>query len=254
MPANIARKDFQGTILKIERAHHHIAELEGVVRRHRAENIRALNPKLYQNRRKLRGFGRPVPKYAPLVVGDAIHNLRTALDHCYCALVEANGGTINSRTRFPFHGDRKSAEAALKGQKDAFLPSKAVIACILDDIKPFKDGGNDLYGIHRLDIADKHHILIATEVETRIGELQIVREHGTRGGTWRNFSFVTKHDMPLSAIGFPPGLGAILKDDPKTTFDIRFAEGTPFEGESILHTLKRFERLVSDTIVLLSRL
>jgi len=46
------------------------------------------------------------------IIGDAVHNARSALDHLAFALVEANGGSADENTTFPItdkpegYGDR----------------------------------------------------------------------------------------------------------------------------------------------------
>src|SRR3546814_6119944 len=83
---------------------------------------------------------------------------------------------VHRHTFFPFHKDRQSAKAALNGhEKCGCAPTAAVQTLILDTIKPFEDGGHHLYGVHKLDIADKHHMLIPTQAAMVIH--QIGRAH-----------------------------------------------------------------------------
>ncbi len=39
------------------------------------------------------------------------------------------------------------------------LPSDTVLSVIVNDIQPYENGKLGLYGLHSLDITDKHHIL-----------------------------------------------------------------------------------------------
>ncbi len=157
---------------------------------------------------------------------------------------------------FPFHKDRQSAKGSLNGHKNCgCAPSEAVQTLILDTIKPFEDGGNDLYGLHRLDIADKHHILIATNATLAITRLDILDPWGRpTGGGFRTMSIIVPYGEQTRAIGLSDGMGAKLYGDPSTTFDIRFADGEFFKGESILNTLKRLAKLTSDTVEALAKL
>ncbi|WP_395780377.1 hypothetical protein [Aquidulcibacter sp.] len=251
----ITRQDFRGAVLKIERANHHIEQLEAIVRAYVMENVKALRPEPNPNRWKKRSLGGRIPRHTPTIVGDAIHNLRTALDHAYCALVEANGGTVNRWTKFPFGDTRQNTEASLNGQKATSLPSAAVIKFILDEIKPFEAGGNDLYGVHKLDIADKHHVLIATNAVMEIQKLEILDAAGhPTGGGFENMTLVVPYGNQAGAIGLSNGMGAKLYGDPRATFDIRFNKGQPFEDESILKTLQNLWVITSHTIEALSKL
>jgi hypothetical protein len=92
--------------------------------------------------------------------GDAVHNLRSTLDHLARALVEATGGTVDERnTSFPicnFAKDYKSrARASVKGLGSPCLK-------ILDSIEPYKNGSShQLWQLNELDVIDKHRMLVA---------------------------------------------------------------------------------------------
>lgn len=100
----------------------------------------------------------PVPGEISLLAGDAIHNVRSALDHLACQLVIANGNTISDRTAFPISKGTTIHEASFAAQVEGMsLDSKDKIR----SLEPFKDGkGHDLWVLHKLDIADKHRDLL----------------------------------------------------------------------------------------------
>jgi hypothetical protein len=54
--------------------------------------------------------GTNLPKHVPTILADAVHNLRTALDHTYCQLVTHNGSVPNTQTQFYFAKDRSALE------------------------------------------------------------------------------------------------------------------------------------------------
>jgi hypothetical protein len=104
-----------------------------------------------------------IPDRLPAILGDAVHNLRSALDHLAWALVEANGNTPNHRTQFPINYDLASFEEAvprcLAGASDAAISA-------IKNLKPYKMGNNQpgnqlLYAVHELDIIDKHRLIVA---------------------------------------------------------------------------------------------
>ena len=149
--------DFYGPNLKVERAKHHIDQLEIIFDTHISRNIERLRPK-----KNSRGLNRArdaslatFPKHTPTVLGDAIHNLRAALDHAYCIMVEANANQVSDWTHF--RKSRKSLEDLINGHKNSRLtPSDTVIGAIIDKIQPYENGKLGLYGLHLLDITDKH--------------------------------------------------------------------------------------------------
>jgi hypothetical protein len=98
------------------------------------------------------------PVVIGLVIGDVIHNLRTALDHLMCRLVEANGETPDSQTYFPI----KTTEplyTRMRGKGGPVGVSDEVRRR-LDSLAPYPGGEDALVDLHLLDIADKHNLLL----------------------------------------------------------------------------------------------
>jgi hypothetical protein len=114
-----------------------------------------------------------------LIAGDIIHNLRSALDHLACQLVEVAGNSITDQTMFPIAKGDSLNEPSFRGKV------KGMRQTAQDKIRstePHKDGkGHDLWVLHKLDIADKHHALLTTIM--RVGEIAITVEGSfLRGG------------------------------------------------------------------------
>lgn len=173
-------KLFESARLKIERADHHIADLERQFLALLEDNSYGLriefNPETGQNDIRIR-FLRPVPaKPLALIIGDAIHNLRTALDHMTWEMVGRDGGKQHRQLRFPSHHDRASFEGACNGIE---TPSQA-IRDALKATEAFPSGkGYVLYSLHALDNADKHTVLMPTFRVLRIPNHSILNPDGT---------------------------------------------------------------------------
>lgn len=254
MTIEVDRPDFLGAVLKVERAHHHIEQFKDILQAYIRKNVRAATPNPKSNYRKPRPIGGQVPRYTPAIVGDAIHNLRVSLDHAFCALVKANGGTVDRWTTFPFGLNKQQTEATVNGRRPETRPSAQVLRYIFEEAKPYEVDGSDLYGIHKLDIADKHTVLIGTDAETRFQNLTFVDRLGMPINNFSGINVVIPHDMPgLAAVGVANGGGAIVRN-PNATFDLCFAEGQSFGGRSILKTLQHLAELTGDTVVALSKL
>lgn len=236
---------FSGPYLKTERAEHHIDDLEAVFKRYVRVNEKALIPKY---NRKVRSIGDSFPKHTPTILGDAIHNLRAALDHAYCILVEANGGTVNKHVRFPFteKGSGKELEGSIQGHAEAGCgPSDKMIRVIFDEIQPYPGGkGEDLIGLHVLDIADKHMVLLPTQQRTHVEAIRMIDGGGIFGLT-----LVTEG---APAIVFPSG-SLDPNHHQKASFEIIFGNGQPFEGQPIIPTLKSLAARVDETLHLLEQ-
>ena len=84
----MAAPDFYGPNLKVERADQHINDLEAIFDAYVLENIKRLSPNRDHGPLKESSTidASPFPKHTPTVLGDAIHNLKSALDHAYCIL------------------------------------------------------------------------------------------------------------------------------------------------------------------------
>ena len=108
-----------------------------------------------------------VPHSIVGAIGDAVHNLRSALDHFACALaLRRNPDADLERVAFPIRKDREAFDSVAKKGKINNLGSDAV--SFIDRLKPY--GGGDgvaaFWRVHRLDIVDKHRALLTTGIYT----------------------------------------------------------------------------------------
>ena len=221
--------DFYGPRLKVERAEQHIGELEDIFVQYVRDNVK-----------RLRGETVPTfPNYTPTVLG-ALHNLRAALDHAYHIVAEAKGAVFDEYRKFPFAEQRQPLEGSIKGHKQKrTTPNDEVIAAIVDEIQPYEGGKLGLYGLHKLDITDKHVVLIPTQSALRIERLDYVDPTGAKHtGAIQGITIVGDQSKGLEFIGVVGGGHLVLQGDPKDAFDIRFQKGQPFEGDSILATVR----------------
>jgi hypothetical protein len=108
----------------------------------------------------------PVQTYGPhtAVIGDVVHNLRSALDHLAWQLVEASGGTPRDRpgepqTAFPIRTEAPRNGLRIHG--DVAPPALKVVETLQPyNVLPESPADADLWHLHRLDIIDKHHGLL----------------------------------------------------------------------------------------------
>jgi hypothetical protein len=100
---------------------------------------------------------RRIPDALPLILGDCVHNLRSALDILACDIIRHAGGTITQDSGFPIVGDAARLPAAItkRLQGAGSSAQNAVAAC-----QPFKGADNPLWALHQLDIVDKHRVLL----------------------------------------------------------------------------------------------
>ncbi len=109
----------------------------------------------------------PIDPSLPMMIGDCIHNLRSALDHVAFQLAVVNGKSSGAaeKTMFPVclaksgdNGFNKRVERTLK----PFISSAALAE--IEKLQPYKaysvPNQADLWILHNLDIIDKHRLLI----------------------------------------------------------------------------------------------
>lgn len=108
---------------------------------------------------------------AALFVGDAVHNLRSALDLLACEVVERSRKSPH-HVHFPFSETRAGLTGQTAGsppggemQRKRFYRARQDAQDTLLALEPHGEpGGNRLlWGLHRLDLVDKHQDLLSLE-------------------------------------------------------------------------------------------
>lgn len=158
--------DVTGARLKVARAREHLSDLQGRV----GNWLATAEPPRFTI--DVEDDGRvhivrlvdvpTVPAGWSLILGDVLHNLRSALDQLAWQAVISGGGTPGKGTCFPVlreHKDR-SITVALKGAAPH----------LVDAVRRFQPynrrstaealRGEPLWTLHRLDIEDKHRLLV----------------------------------------------------------------------------------------------
>lgn len=148
-------------------------------------------------------------------VGDAIHNLRSALDLLACEVVERSGNSPKD-VHFPF----ADTQAGLTAKSQHSPPggmikrhhfdrarSDAVTAVLALAPHGESSGNALLYGLHQLDKIDKHRDIIALTT-----------------------------DQPAPGMFF---MGSHLKPDDYTSPKLVFTAGIPLAGEEVVTVLER---------------
>ena len=102
----------------------------------------------------------PPPDEIGLILGDAVHNMRSALDYATCSLVEFGHQNVDlGRTQFPFGELGRLLTANEK--KNAALGDIAVHALTMIE-EARRCGGKALELLKLLSNQDKHRLLLAT--------------------------------------------------------------------------------------------
>jgi len=102
-----------------------------------------------------------------LIAGEIIHHLRSCFDHLVWKLIEANHidpeKVTSPRPEFPIFLDsnKYAVEGAKKVQKTITSAQP-----LIEQLQPYNGEGDrdPLWFIHRLDVIDKHRVLLATSI------------------------------------------------------------------------------------------
>lgn len=219
---------------KVSRSLNHISELEYLLEKYFAEKWCDVsfgrNPT--SGEYELHTNVNPPPSSASEVIGDAIHNLRSALDLLAVELARTNPRNDHgvNGVRFPFCKEPSDLNEMIKRAKFTRAGPECVDALIA--LKPYPDGNLALRALHDLDIRDKHVSLIVASCQISTPPIGFVME-----------------DDRVTPKGFREGkLELELKGDPIPSVKFVFPANLPLGGEPVLPTLHYLVRTVSDII------
>jgi hypothetical protein len=146
--------------VRIERAKRHIAELNTAIGSFfNSQPYEVTNKRDPDTKRLIYYLLRVenTPAELSVIVGDALHNLRSALDHLMLLITLANGQPPGDNLYFPVSD---SVAKHAKKQKDLLAKIGSTAAIQMDGIKPYKGGNDDLWRLHKLNNIHKHRLLV----------------------------------------------------------------------------------------------
>jgi len=158
---------------KLIRAKQHSRELEVVIKSFFDSQPYKISTKRNPQTRQLIYFvtsANDLPKEIPLITGDIIQNLKSALDHLAYQLftTETKGKIAGTHIYFPIAKDLQTYES-VKNKKTVGIAQPA--KDLIDALKPYKGGNDILWRINELNNTDKHRLLIT--VGSSFGSLDI---------------------------------------------------------------------------------
>lgn len=151
---------FKASYAKVERARQFIAELEAFAEDYK--NSKPWTGKLVKVPGDLQIVidKRDAGLTPSCIVGDAVHNLRTALDLMATELADSRAKGVY----FPFAGNSNDLDDMIKQKRFDRCGPDAV--ALLKTFKPYNGGNYALRALHDFDIQDKHKYLIPTQDPT----------------------------------------------------------------------------------------
>jgi len=187
------------------------------------------------------------------IIGDAVHNLRSVLDHLAGELCVVSGGTIDNNTAFPIWDPVNVSDVDAQITRKIPRASAEVILGI-KTLQPYKGGKGDiLWRLHMLDIIDKHRLLIAGAAVADWIDLRYRRWEPD----WLFPDLTRPIKLPPRGVAFKHGAKLLrvprierekttMNVDPKFRFQVAFGE--VLEGEPVIPALDKFVDRVNDVI------
>lgn len=250
----IRQPDFGGVRVKVERAKEHLEDLYALSRDfHRGdpyEIVPHVDPEtgdvVYHA-----WINEQPPLRWSAVIGDAVHNLRSSLDLMVCEVVRSAGEPVGEQTGFPVF---KSAEAFESGHKIKVKGAPDEAVDHIKAAKPYKGGNDAFWTLHRLDIADKHRLLIAVAGVSRaavydnretIRALEADELPAFSAPLLFEGETVFPNEDGAEVFRLPPHRGSTeMHVQPQFSFTVAFAESDVAQGEAVIETLYQLTEFV----------
>lgn len=238
---NFREGAFLGARLKIERAKQHIDEAERWVGRIYEINKDVLGLELNPDAEQYvfrHHFGIPDSSLG-VIIGDAVHNLRVALDFV-AAEVLAAAGQDPETAAFPIDETRHSL-VTQRRYRDIERVAPDVARIIAELVG---DNGIMLVALNQLDRADKHRLLLLSKLVSKIDAVCIDDENDPSSFQAGCF-LVLPGPTPVT-----PGSPADLHNNKnnKPTFTISFLEVESIKDKPVIPTLRQFAQLVEGIV------
>ena len=238
-----------GVRAKIERAKKHVGELQIALGAFYQTNPYVVRPEDDANTGDLiyrLCAAASIPIEIPIIVGDVLHNLRSAMDHLVWQLVEANGNAPRERaTCFPVgESPEKHESRADRSAKGVCEEAMNLIA----DAKPYKGGDDDLWHVHELNNIDKHRLLLPAATYNQSLDIP------TQGGLIALPSTIPllfeegKVLLRITAAARAGGISEQMGGHPQFSFHVALAEPDDIRREPLVPTLIRLCRAVDGLV------
>lgn len=245
MPYSPDCPELDGVRWKLRRAVDHFRDIDVAVGQFFREQSKAAGHKFDNDGKELVVTlpNQPIfdPRF-PLLIGDCIHNIRSALDHLVGQLAKADP-TALEKTAFPIYVKPDNFKA-FKGKISPYISCDALAE--LERLQPYSAGDGDkniLWVLHRLDIIDKHRLLIVAKHKVRAAAFRIFTDSGMEA------SHVFSPDSPwktsedgaeiLRFSGLPPQTKLHMELHAEGSIQIE-QTGLVCDGENLIMVLQEF--------------
>ncbi len=188
---------------KIERANVHIADLEGRVTTLERSDAAAIEIHPEHGTEVLTyTLDESAFEAIALVVGDAVHNLRCALDYTWLeTITRLVPSAVKDKAKFPINKTIKEVQGEMrKGMVHTVCPD--LFNFVVNEIQPCETGNNAIWPIHCFANRDKHRLLIPVLAQGHINGIEVQ----DKAGEPQPASAISEFQRPRYCIDFVKGL------------------------------------------------
>lgn len=225
-----------GPKLKIARAHEHLKalerEIQAFARSRPCAVVSDFDPKTGEKFWRVQGDPAPPPVTLSPIIGDALYNFRSALDHLVWQLIEANGETPSEQSAFPIS---KTAESFKRYGRPKIKGMTPTAQTAIERYQPYH-GVNPyreerLLWLDRLCNIDKHRHLNLTTAATEGGlwsrglPIATPSPYFIHEGAVQNGTELARVPGEHTDVEFYPAIG------------VAFGQGSPAAGVSVREVL-----------------
>jgi hypothetical protein len=230
---------FADARLKIDWAEHHIARLNTRIELLEQSDVGTIeiHPKFGNEVIKHDIVDRKGRDALALIAGDAFHNLKSALDYAWIETITKLAPSVLGKfAKFPVYPTRDALEAALRGNGIDRAP-RDLFKVIVSEIQPYATGNHAIWPIHRLNIRDKHRLLIPTILYSSVSDIETQDETGeiSPGG----FTGGTHQEPPWY---IPMPIGIKVNNKGKVSIAVSFDYGNEGHETIFADTLSMYSQ------------
>lgn len=241
LPSNRVSEQFSH-VLKLDRASHHLDSLDAKVREWRKRETHRYVSHFDRESGKqfvYLEFTEPVPAEFRLIIGDCLHNLRSALDNLVYELALAHIGIDplpEDRARkleFPIFGDREMTKGECRNKIGCIHPdAQTVIKCLQPHNRGDEFASDPFWKLQQLNNMDKHRVPHVTQmaVASYADFPDVPHLPGTVNiflGPFEDGAEIASYTPHMSVVeGFDPEMHM----DPLLTFGIAFGQRSATPG------------------------
>ncbi len=243
---------FSGSRIKIKRAKKHIVDLRHLITTFIRSDFYSVSIEKDRTGTNFLKFDFKVrfpSEAASTILGDALHNLRGALDLLYYQIVLQGEGTLSRWTHFPIFETREELEAFLNEALKKKQITAAIHGLILATIMPYRAeasraaGNYPLWALHKLNIMDKHRLLIPARPHIGFAGLRLEDDQRTVLDEGVSYIIDDSGRVRLDAQG-----SVAIKNKAQARGTILFDGGLPHEWQPLIPALNGIAEEVTGTV------